>query len=331
MPEHRPQRARFPAVDVHCHWGLEQDPAALLAAMDARNVRRAVNLSGGSGEKLDAMLARFVEGVPEGQRDRLILLCNVDFERIDEPGFAEAAVAGLEDAKARGVRGLKVFKSLGLYHRDAAGELVAVDDPRLDPIWAACGRLGFPVLIHTADPAAFWDPIDRHNERWLQLKRHPDWGFHGTDAPPRDQLLAQRDRVIARHGGTNFIGAHVANNAEDLARVSADLERFPNLFCDISGRVGELGRQPYSARAFFLRFPDRILYGTDRFPGRADQPREAIYFRFLETFDESFLPYDHPFPPSGDWRIFGLGLPDGVLRKVYHENAERLLGLAAGD
>jgi predicted TIM-barrel fold metal-dependent hydrolase len=320
-------RARFPAVDVHCHWTLDRDPAALLAAMDERNVRRAVNLSGGGGDDLDAMLARFHAAAP----GRLIVFCNIDFARAAEPGFGEAMAAFLADAKARGVRGLKVFKSLGLTVRDDTGALVAVDDPRLDPIWDACGRLGLPVLIHTADPVAFFAPVDETNERWMQLKRHPDWSFHGKAFPARDELLAQRNRVMRRHPDTMFIGAHVGGNAEDLAACARVLDEHPNFFVDISGRVAELGRQPYAARRFFLAYPDRILFGTDRYPGRPDQPRERIYFRFLETGDEHFRYYDHPFPPAGDWRIHGLFLPDEVLRKVYHENADRLLGFAADE
>jgi predicted TIM-barrel fold metal-dependent hydrolase len=318
------ERARFPAIDVHCHWPLDADPAALLAAMDARNVRAAVNLSGGFGADLDAMLARFAAAAP----DRLIVFCNVDFSRIDEPDFAERAVAELESAKARGARGLKVFKDLGLRIRDRSGALVPVDDPRLDPIWSACGRLGMPVLIHTADPAAFFAPVDERNERWMQLKRHPDWSFFGPQFPPREELLAQRDRVLDRHPETLFIGAHVGGRAEDLVAAARMLDAHPNLVVDISGRVAELGRQPYSARRFLIAYQDRVLFGTDRYPGRTDQPRSRIYFRFLETDDEHFDYFDHPFPPEGEWKIDGAFLPDDALRKIYHDNAARLLGLA---
>lgn len=317
------ERSAYPAVDVHCHWSLERDPRAMLAAMDELNVTAAVNLSGGWGDDLDAMLARFTAVAPE----RLLVFCNVDFSRIDEPDFADAAVAELERGRRAGARGLKVFKSLGLTVRDASGAIVPVDDPRLDPIWDACGRLGMPVLIHTADPVAFFEPIDECNERWMQLRRHPDWSFHGDEFPSREALFAQRDRMLARHRDTTFIGAHVGSHAGDLAAAAADLDEHPNLVYDISGRVAELGRQPYSARRFLVEYADRILYGTDRYPGRPDQPRDRVYFRFLETADEYFEYYDHPFPPTGEWRIYGVDLPDDVLRKIYHENAERVLGL----
>jgi len=315
------REARFPATDIHCHWTIDRDPDELLRAMDERGVLRAVNLSGGHGEALDAMLARFTAYAP----GRLLVFANLDFDAWDDPGWAERMVLMLERASARGLAGLKIFKGLGLYHRDASGDLIAVDDPKLDPVWAACGRLGLPVLIHTADPVAFFTPVDRFNERWMQLNRHPDWSFFGKDVPPREALLEARDRVLARHPGTTFIGPHMAGNSEDLEALAARLERFPNLVVDVSGRVGELGRQPYSARRLFLRFPDRILFGTDRYPGRPDQPRYRLYYRFLETDDEHFRPYVHPFAPSGDWMIYGIFLPDDVLERVYRTNAERIL------
>jgi predicted TIM-barrel fold metal-dependent hydrolase len=228
------------------------------------------------------------------------------------------------------VSGLKVFKSLGLTTRDANGALIAVDDPRLDPIWAACGRLGMPVLIHTADPVAFFSAPDECNERWMQLQRHPSWSFHGPAFPSRDELFAQRDRMITRHPGTTFICAHVGSHADDLAAADRFLTAHPNAYVDISGRVGALGRQPFTARAFLIEHQDRVIYGTDRFPGRPDQPRYRIYFRFLETADEYFDYYDHPFPPAGDWRIYGVDLPDDVLRKIYYGNSDRILPRAGG-
>ncbi len=316
-------RARFRAIDAHCHWSLEQEPAALLAAMDARNVRAAVNLSGGWGRGLERMLKRFHTAAP----GRLLIFCTPEFARVDEPSFTERTLAALERARQNGAAGVKVFKDLGLRLRGADHELLRIDDERFDPIWAKAGELGMPVLIHTADPIAFFQPVDQHNERWMQLKRHPDWSFHGEAYPSRDELLAQRDRVIERHPDTLFIGAHVGNSAEDLAAVAERLERYPNFYVDISGRVAELGRQPYSARRFIIDHQDRVLFGTDRYPGRVDQPRYAIYFRFLETDDEYFRYYDHPFAPAGEWRIYGIHLPDDVLRKVYHDNAARVLGL----
>ncbi|NIP84711.1 MAG: amidohydrolase family protein [Planctomycetales bacterium] len=313
--------ARFPVIDIHCHWTLDADPVALLAAMDDRNVRVAVNLSGGWGAQLDRMLARFTAVAP----DRLLIFGNIDFSRISEPDFAATTSRWLETVQAQGVRGLKVFKELGLRVRDAQGRIVPLDDPRLDPIWETCGRLGLPVLWHTADPAPFFEPVDERNERWMQLQRHPDWSFYGPPFPDRKALFDQRARVMRRHGDTTFICAHVASHASDLAAAGRLLDQHPNAYLDISGRVGELGRQPFTARRFFLQYQDRILFGTDRYPGRAEQPRYRIYYRFLETDDEYFDYYDHDFPPAGEWKIYGVGLPDEVLRKVYYANAQRLL------
>ena len=315
-------RARHPAVDIHCHWKIDLDPADLIAAMDERGVTRAINLSGGWGRDLEKQLVRFARYAP----DRLLIFCTPDFSKIDDPDFGAALTRKLESARAAGATGVKIFKNLGLTIRDRSGALVPVDDPRLDPLWATAGRLNMPVLIHTGDPAAFFQPIDRHNERWMQLKRHPDWSFHGPRFPGRDEVLAQRNRMIARHPGTSFIGAHMGGNPEDLAALGRTLDALPNLHVDISGRVAELGRQPNTARRFFLRYADRVLFGTDRYPGRKVQPRYRIYFRFLETADEYFDYYDHAFPPAGEWRIYGIDLPDEVLRKVYRANADRLLG-----
>lgn len=321
VPVTEVRSAAFPAIDAHCHWTIRQDPQALLDAMDERNVLRAINLSGGWGERLDAMLDIFHRTSP----DRLLIFCNIDWSRIDEPDFGQAMSEFLRDAHRRGVSGLKIFKDLGLRVRDASGEAVHIDDPRLDPIWHTCGQLRMPVLIHSADPAPFFQPLDENNERWMQLQRRPSWSFHGDEFPSRDVVMAQRNRVLARHPNTTFIGAHMGSHAGDLVELARVLDAYPNFYVDISGRVGELGRQPYSTRRFMIKYQDRVLFGTDRYPGRTMQPRYRIYFRFLETEDEYFDYYDHPFPPAGEWKIYGVGLPADVLRKVYFENAEQLL------
>ncbi len=315
-----PDAARFPAIDVHCHWSLEQDPQAMLAAMDTLNLTHAVNLSGGDTiEKIAAMRQQF-------DSERFVILANLDYNRLGDDDFYRQY---LIDAQAAGAKGLKIWKNLGLGLKDADGRRVAVDDKRLDVVWQTCGELGMPVLVHVADPAAFFEPIDARNERWTQLYRHPDWSFYGDEFPSRRQILAERDRMIARHPQTQFIGAHVANEAEDLASLAERMRKLPNLHADISGRVAELGRQPYSARKFFLEFQDRVMFGTDRYPGRPDQPRYRRYFEFLETDDESFDYHEHAFPPTGEWKIYGIFLPDDVLKKIYHDNAANLLGLSA--
>jgi predicted TIM-barrel fold metal-dependent hydrolase len=320
-------RAKYPATDIHAHWPASVEPAALLQAMDDLGVERAVNLSGGFGAQLDRMLERYHDASP----GRLVIFGNIDFSKVDEPTFAADHVAMLERAHARGMAGLKIFKNLGLTIEDRSGRIVAIDDPRLDPIWAACGRLRIPVLIHSADPVAFFQPIDEKNERWLQLKRHPDWSFHGSGFPAREDVLLQRDRVIARHPETTFIGAHLGDNAEDLGALDARLARYRNFVVDLSAREAEMGRQPYSTRAFLIRWQERVLFGTDRYPGRVDQPRNRLYYRLLETADEYFKYYDHPFPPTGEWRVYGLHLPDAVLRKIYQSNADRVLGWRVRD
>ncbi|MCC6163040.1 MAG: amidohydrolase [Acidobacteria bacterium] len=325
--ETRVDRAKYPATDIHAHWPASVEPAALLKAMDDLGVERSVNLSGGFGAQLDRMLARYHDASP----GRLVIFGNIDFSRIDEPTFAADHVTMLERAHARGMAGVKIFKSLGLTIKDRSGRVVPIDDPRIDPIWEACGRLRIPVLIHSSDPVAFFQPIDEKNERWLQLKRHPDWSFHGPGFPAREEVLAQRDRMVAKHPKTTFIAAHLGDNGEDLAALARRLERHPNMVVDLSAREAEMGRQPYTARAFLIRWQDSVLFGTDRYPGRPDQPRHRLYYRLLETSDEYFKYYDHPFPTTGEWRVYGLHLPDDVLRKIYQSNADRVLGWKVED
>lgn len=314
-------KPKFPVIDVHCHWSLQQKPEQLLRAMDKLGEEKAVNLSGGWGEDLDKMLAKFHAVAP----DRLLIFCNIDYKHVDDPTFETDVAAYLKAARAKGVSGLKVFKNLGLTAKDKSGKVIPVDDPRLDPAWETCADLHMPVLIHSADPSAFFQPVDKNNERWMQLKRHPDWSFYDKKFPGYDEVLGQLIHVVEKHPRTAFIAAHLANSGEDLQKLSAWLDKYPNLYADLSGRVPELGRQPYAARKFLLKYQDRICFGTDRFPGRIDQPREKIYYRFLETEDEYFNYYDHPFPTEGDWRIYGVHLPDEVLEKIYNGNAERAL------
>jgi Amidohydrolase len=211
---------------------------------------------------------------------------------------------------------------------------VRVDDPRFDPMWEVCGDLGMPVAIHVGDPLAFFLPIDRFNERYEELTAHPDWSFHDRDFPSQAELYEALERVVGRHPKTQFLGMHVASLAEDLGRVSGTLDRYDNLSVEIGARLNELGRQPRAARRFFERYQDRILFGTDAVPFGVETPQQVfgealyeIYFRFLETEDEYFDYAPAPVPPQGRWRIYGIGLPEPILRKVYHSNAERLLRL----
>jgi len=331
-------RARFPVVDVHTHFRFRlkdnrEQLAQFVDLMDRHNIDVCVSLDGGLGDDL----REHMDYLWRDYRDRFVIFANINWQgtgTADDPatwecnqaGFAHRIVEQLEEAKKLGASGLKIFKQFGLEYKNADGSLIRIDDPKWDPIWEACGRLGFPVLIHTGDPAAFFLPIDEKNERWEELSRHPEWSFSDERFPRREELLAARNRVIARHPKTTFIGAHVANNPEDLATVAEWLDMYPNLYVDFSSRIGELGRQPYTARAFFMKYSDRILFGTD---GPWPEERLTYYWRFLETLDEYFPYSEKPFPPQGFWRIYGLGLPDDVLQKVYSQNAARLIPAVA--
>jgi predicted TIM-barrel fold metal-dependent hydrolase len=334
VEEHPLARAKFPVVDVHVHprIRLRHSPELLdgfVGLMDAQNIAVCVSLDGGMGDAFDEH-RKFLW---TKYRERFAIFANIDWRgqgKDDDPAtwdcqrpdFARRMAANLAELKRQGASGLKVFKNLGLVYRNPDGTLVRVDDPRWDGIWRACGELGLPVLIHTADPKAFFLPIDETNERWEELKRHPDWSFHGPDYPSYDELVAQFLRVVERHPGTTFIGAHVASSAEDLGSVSGWLDKYPNLHVDIAARIAELGRQPYTARAFFEKYAGRILFATD---GPRVAERLGYHWRFLETRDEYFPYAENAFPPQGFWRIYGVGLPDDVLRQVYYENAERLI------
>ena len=332
VAETKIERARHPVIDVHSHLAgrAAWKPEELIAVMDRRNLRTLVNLTGGVGPKLKEGVEKFDRGFP----GRFLSFTEPSYTRVNEPGYAKTQADLIQQAKNDGARGLKVVKRLGLVVRDSDGKLIKVDDARFDPMWDAAGQLGLPVAIHVSDPAAFFRPIDRFNERFEELNNHPDWSFHGKDFPSNEELLDARDRVIARHPKTTFVVLHVGNFAENLAHVSQRLDRFPNMQVEIGARIGELGRQPRAARRFFEKYQDRILFGTDATPNGFQTPQQLygdelyqIYFRFLETEDEYFDYAPTKVPPQGRWKIYGLGLPDSILKKVYHQNAERVLHL----
>ena len=334
---HHVPRPRFPVIDAHNHLGTPfggdwpaRTAGELAEALDGAGVAAIVDLDGGWGERLRQEIERWQVALP----GRVAVFAGLDYDRWSgDPAFGETEAARLREGVARGARGVKAWKLLGLRARDARGRLVPVDDPRLDPLWAAAGELGVPVTIHVADPVAFFEPLDATNERWEELHAHPDWHFWPTRPrgrpdlegfPPFEELIDGLEAVVARHPATTFIGAHVGCAAEDLGRVTTILERCPNFHVDLAARIAELGRQPYTARAFIVRWADRVLFGTDMAP---DPAWWAVYYRFLETADESFA-YDadeSDVPGQGRWRIHGLHLPDDVLRRVYHDNAARLI------
>jgi predicted TIM-barrel fold metal-dependent hydrolase len=331
-------RPRYPVVSVHEHlgpvfggdWG-RRPVADLIANLDEAGIATMIDLDGGQGDALSRQIERYQVQHP----DRVVVFAGLDYDAwAHEPDFGELEAARLRGSAARGARGLKVWKLLGLRARDVAGRLVAIDDARLDPLWRVAAELRLPVLIHIADPIAFFEPADERNERTEELALHPDWHFwparaspDGAGFPRFDELLGAFDRLLGRHPDVTFIGAHVGCASEDLALVDGLLERHPNLSVDIAARIGELGRQPYTARRFFLRWSERIVFGTD---SAVDLATCRIYYRFLETFDESFDYSPDEVPPQGRWRICGLGLPDHVLRSVYTANARRILGLPGG-
>jgi predicted TIM-barrel fold metal-dependent hydrolase len=325
VPEHAVPRAKYPAVDAHNHLPVDHprmrgtDIAQMVREMDLLNVQAIVNLSGSTGETLQ----RNLDGLDHAFPGRFVTFCNVDWEGVGGPGWTEGAVAALRRDVAAGARGLKIFKDLGLTVHDTAGQTVMPDDPRLFDLWDAAGALSVPVLIHSADPVAFFRPLDRLNERWDELHRHPDWHFYGPEFPTFEDLIAALYRLIEAHPGTTFITAHAGCYPENLAFVSEMMARHPNMHTDFSARIAELGRAPYSSREWFLRFADRIVFGTDTTPRI---PMYRTHFRFLETADECFdYAPDADIPPQGRWRIYGVFLPDEVLKKVYHDNAAALL------
>jgi len=324
VPEHPVQRARFPVVDAHNHLPVWHERAQgihwdeIVAGMDQVNVRTIVNLSGGTGERLQRCLDTLDNAYP----GRFATFCNVGWEGVGQPGWAERVAEQLACDVEAGAKGLKVFKRLGLQVRDTDKKLVMPDDERLAPIWDKAGELGVPVLIHVADPVAFFTPLDRFNERWDELHRHPDWHFYGPEFPKFEALIGCLYNLIGRHRGTTFITAHVGCYPENLGFVSRMMDEHPNLYTDISARIAELGRAPYSAREWFITYQDRILFGTDVSP---TPEWYRIYFRFLETRDEYFSYSLGEIPDQGRWRIYGVYLPDEVLEKVYHRNAERLI------
>ena len=320
-------RAKFPVFDVHQHLndargiGTRMPPQEAVALMDQLNIKSVVILTGGWGGDLQAIVDSMVKPYP----GRFYVFTQLDWSKIDDPNFSRLMVQQLDDSVRRGARGLKILKELGLGVRDKSGKLLPIDDPRLDPIWEECGRLGIPVAIHIADPEAFFHPIDGNNERYEELVEHPDWSFYGPQFPSMEELIAARDRMIAKHPNTTFVVLHVGNWPENLDNIEALLKRFPNVQIEFGARQAELGRQPRRTYKLFLDFQDRVMFGTDN---NFEADLYQSYFRWLETDDEYFDYYDAP--AQGRWKIYGLDLPNLVLEKIYHLNAEKLFSQFKG-
>lgn len=320
VKETKIEKPRYPVIDIHNHLRDLDRLEEYLATMDEAGVWKVVSLDGRSADDF------YIEHLQACQRvneNRLLVFFTPDFSRIDEPNFGQIEAEKLEHAVELGCRGLKIFKALGLTIKDQTGRVVPVDDPRIDPIWAKCGELGIPVLMHVSDPKAFFTPVDRYNERYDELGANPHWSFYGEEYPEKEDILNQRNRVIERHPETTFIATHMANLPEELGRVSMWLEKYPNMYVDINARISELGRQPYTARKFMIKYQDRVLFGTDT---RPNLEAYQVYYRFLETDDEYILA-DPSHHRQGRWRIYGLYLPDDVLEKIYNKNAMKILNL----
>jgi predicted TIM-barrel fold metal-dependent hydrolase len=327
VPGHRVDRARVPVVDAHNHLGTWQtkgwavgDVPALLDTMDASNVAAVANLDGLFGRTLELNLDRYDRAHP----GRFVTFCGLDWHETADPGFGDRLARSVIESVAAGAKGLKIWKELGLHVSDDDLQPLMPDDPRLAPVWAACSDADIPVLIHTADPMAFFEPLDETNERLEELLQHPDWWFGDRERfPPFEHLMDALEGLVSANPRTVFIGAHVGGAAEDLARVARMLDTYANFHVDIGARIAELGRQPRGAKALMERHPDRVLFGTDWFP--PDPEVYAIHFRFLETEDESFPYSTEDIPAQGRWAISGLGLSEDVLRAVYEDNARRLI------
>lgn len=318
VPQNPTPRAKFPVIDIHSHHQTPIDKArfdAVVQSMDALNLKILVNLSGGSGDRLK----QGIEAIAASpHKDRMVLFANVDFSGGVGEGFGKKAAAQLETDIKAGARGLKIFKDLGLRVLRSDGSRVKLDDPELDPIWETAGRMGVPVLIHTAEPHKFFDPIDYDNERWLELALFDDRRYQDSKFPRFEELIAERDRMFAKHPKTKFIAAHGAYHFNDLARLGRLFDRLPNVYTEVGAVLAELGRQPRTAQAFFVKYQDRILFGKDSY-----QPDEFPYFfRVFETGDEYFDYYRdyHAF-----WKLYGMALPDDVLKKLYYKNALALV------
>ena len=316
VAEHHPTQAKFPFIDVHNHQFTMpiQNLEKLVNEMDELNMKVMVNLSGFRGKYLEWSL----DNVNEHYGNRFVLFMNIDFEQLDDEGWPNETLLMMEEAVKQGVKGLKVYKNLGLSETDNEGNRIAVDDPRLDPIWAKCGALGIPVLIHTGEPAAFWKPKDKFNERWLELKQYPSRYKDPEKNPSFEEVMSEQHNVFRKHPETKFINAHLGWFGNDLARLGKLFDELPNVYTEIGAVLAELGRQPVTAREWLIRYQDRVLRGKDTYK----KTEYYTYFRVLETSDEYF---DYYRKRHAHWKMYGLALPDSVLKKIYYKNAMEVI------
>ena len=309
------KKAKYPFIDVHNHqFDMPiKDLNKLVVEMDSLNMGFMINLSGFRG----LYLRKSLENIKKNAPTRFGLFLNIDFESIDDINFEGKQVALIDSASAAGVMGLKVYKTLGLTSRDLNGNRIAVNDLRLDPIWKACGDNNIPVLIHSAEPESFWEPKDKFNERWLELRQKPSRYRDPTINPSFEEVLAEQHDIFKKHPNTTFINAHLGWMGNDLDRLETHLDTYPNVMTEIGAVLAELGRQPKRAKRFFIDYQDRILFGKDSYK----VSEYHTYFRVLETDDEYF---DYYRKRHAHWKMYGLALPDSVLQKLYYKNALNL-------
>ncbi|HLY72324.1 MAG TPA: amidohydrolase family protein [Puia sp.] len=331
VPQHLLTHAKFPFFDVHNHqWDVpDQDISQLFSEMDKLHMAVMNNLSGksykessGRNGEFDVQgndyLVKSLKHIAQTNAKRLTLFTNISFVGFGEKGWTEKAVKELEKDVLSGARGLKIYKDLGLRFKDEKNQFIRIDDPRLDAIWDKCGALHIPVLIHSADPKSFWDPVDKNNERWLEVTTHPDRSYYQKGLPSWETLITEQHAVFQKHPHTIFIAAHFGWLANNLSALDSLLSRLPNVYVEFGAVIAEIGRQPASAKKFFEKYQDRILFGKDSWV-----PSEyATYFRVLETTDEYF-PYHKKY--HAFWRMYGLGLSDSILKKIYYRNALRII------
>lgn len=315
VPENIVTRAKFPFIDVHNHqFGMNsQNLDGLIAEMNDLNMKVMVNLSGRGRGSTEHLLGA-IKNVKDNFPNRFIIFTNVDFDNIDDPNWTENAVKTLEQDVKAGANGLKIYKSLGLRYRDKNGKRITVDDPRIDPVWAKCGELGIPVLIHAADPKPFWEPHNANNERWLELKLRSGRKRSDTDPAPWETIIAEQHNVFRKHPNTKFINAHLGWYGNNLDKLGELMDKYPNMYSEIGAVIAELGRQPRRAKEFLTKYQDRVMFGKDSY----NKEEYYTYFRVLETADEYF-PYYKKY--HAYWKMYGLDLSDDVLRKLYYKNA----------
>lgn len=316
VPQHILKKAKYPFIDVHNHqWTMPiQNLDKLVKEMDSLNMQVMVNLSGFRGKFLEWSL----ENVKENYPKRFIVFMNINFENLDDAGWPDETLEMMENAVKQGANGLKVYKGLGLTDVDNEGKRIAVNDPRLDPIWAKCGELGIPVLIHSGEPNSFWNPKDKYNERWLELKQEPGRYRDPAKVPSFEEIMAEQHSVFRKHPNTKFIDAHLGWFGNDLERLGKLFDEMPNVYTELGAVLAELGRQPKAARTFMIKYQDRIMFGKDTYK----MEEYYTYFRVLETGDEYF---DYYRKRHAHWKMYGLELPDSVLKKVYYQNALQVI------